>query len=47
MIQEIQNLRGQLQRVILVSHQEELADALLDAYRFEIRDGTTRVSPPA
>jgi DNA repair exonuclease SbcCD ATPase subunit len=44
MIQELQNVRGQLQRVLLVSHQEEFADAFADRYRIELRDGTTQVS---
>ena len=44
MIQELQNLRGHLQCVLLVSHQEEFADAFADGYRFELVDGTTRVT---
>jgi exonuclease SbcC len=44
MIQELQNLRGHLQCVLLVSHQEEFADAFSDGYRFELIDGTTRVT---
>jgi DNA repair exonuclease SbcCD ATPase subunit len=44
MIQELQNLRGQLQCILLVSHQEEFADAFPDGYRFELRNGATRVS---
>ncbi len=44
MIQELHNLRGHLQCVLLVSHQEEFADAFSDGYRFELIDGTTRVT---
>ncbi|HSQ54568.1 MAG TPA: SMC family ATPase, partial [Gemmata sp.] len=44
MIQEMQNLRGQLQCILLVSHQEEFAEAFPDGYRFELRDGTTKVT---
>jgi DNA repair exonuclease SbcCD ATPase subunit len=44
MIQEMQNLRGQLRCILLVSHQEEFADAFTEGYRFEIQDGTTRVT---
>ena len=44
MIQELQNLRGFLKRILLVSHQEEFADAFSDGYRFELIDGSTRVT---
>jgi DNA repair exonuclease SbcCD ATPase subunit len=44
MIQELQNLRSQLRRILLVSHQEEFADAFAQGYRFELADGTTRVT---
>ena len=44
MIQELQNLRGHLHCILLVSHQEEFADAFADGYRFELQDGATRVS---
>jgi DNA repair exonuclease SbcCD ATPase subunit len=44
MIQELQNLRGHLQCILLVSHQEEFADSFADGYRFELADGATRVS---
>jgi exonuclease SbcC len=43
MIQELQNLRGHLNCILLVSHQEEFADAFPDGYRFELQDGATRV----
>jgi DNA repair exonuclease SbcCD ATPase subunit len=43
MIQELQNLRGHLNCILLVSHQEEFADAFPDGYRFELQDGTTKV----
>jgi DNA repair exonuclease SbcCD ATPase subunit len=44
MIQELQNLRGHLKCILLVSHQEEFADAFADGYRFELADGMTRVT---
>lgn len=44
MIQELQNLRGQLHCILLVSHQEEFADAFPDGYRFELQEGATKVS---
>jgi DNA repair exonuclease SbcCD ATPase subunit len=44
MIQELQNLRGHLKCILLVSHQEEFADAFADGYRFELVDGATRVT---
>jgi exonuclease SbcC len=44
MIQELQNLRGHLQCILLVSHQEEFADAFPDGYRFELCDGATKVT---
>jgi DNA repair exonuclease SbcCD ATPase subunit len=43
MIQELQNLRGQLHCILLVSHQEEFADAFNDGYHFELNEGSTRV----
>ena len=44
MIQELQNLRGQLKCILLVSHQEEFAEAFAEGYLFELKDGATRVS---
>jgi exonuclease SbcC len=44
MIQELQNLRGHLQCILLVSHQEEFAEAFADGYRFELADGATKVT---
>ena len=44
MIQELQNLRGHLHCILLVSHQEEFADAFADGYRFELQNGATKVS---
>jgi exonuclease SbcC len=44
MIQELQNLRGHLHCILLVSHQEEFADAFADGYRFELNDGSTKVT---
>src|SRR5207253_10712154 len=43
MIQELQNLRGQLHCILLVSHQEEFADAFNDGYHFELNAGSTKV----
>ncbi|HEX3152780.1 MAG TPA: SMC family ATPase [Gemmataceae bacterium] len=43
MIQELQNLKGHLKCILLVSHQEEFADAFADGYRFELEGGATRV----
>ncbi len=43
MVQELQNLRGQLRCILLVSHQEEFADAFSDGYLFELENGATRV----
>ncbi len=44
MIQEFQNLREHLRCILLVSHQEEFADAFPDGYRFELHDGATQVA---
>jgi DNA repair exonuclease SbcCD ATPase subunit len=44
MVQELQNLRGQLHCILLVSHQEEFADAFNDGYHFELNNGSTRVT---
>ena len=44
MIQELQNLRGQLKCILLVSHQEEFADAFADGYRFELTNGSTKIT---
>ncbi len=44
MIQELQNLRGHLHCILLVSHQEEFAEAFPDGYRFELQNGATRVT---
>jgi DNA repair exonuclease SbcCD ATPase subunit len=41
MIQELHNLKGHLRCILLVSHQEEMAEAFPDGYRFELREGTT------
>lgn len=43
MIQELQNLKGFLKCVLLVSHQEEFAEAFPDGYRFTVTDRTTGV----
>jgi DNA repair exonuclease SbcCD ATPase subunit len=44
MIQEMQNLRNQLRCILLVSHQEEFADAFAEGYRFTLNNGTTAVT---
>ncbi|HZU37023.1 MAG TPA: hypothetical protein VFA18_13975, partial [Gemmataceae bacterium] len=44
MIQELQNLRGHLRCILLVSHQEDFASAFADGYRFELAEGSTRVT---
>jgi DNA repair exonuclease SbcCD ATPase subunit len=41
MIQELQNLRSQMRCILLVSHQEEFAEAFADGYHFELQNGTT------
>jgi exonuclease SbcC len=43
MIQELQNLRGQMRCILLVSHQEEFAEAFADGYHFQLESGATRV----
>jgi DNA repair exonuclease SbcCD ATPase subunit len=43
MIQELQNLRGQMRCILLVSHQEEFAEAFPDGYIFHLEGGATRV----
>jgi exonuclease SbcC len=43
MIQELQNLRGQMRCILLVSHQEEFAEAFPDGYFFQLEGGATRV----
>lgn len=43
MIQELQNLRSQMRCILLVSHQEDFAEAFSDGYRFELEAGATRV----
>ena len=44
MIQELQNLRGHLHCILLVSHQEEFFEAFPDGYRFELHEGATKVT---
>jgi len=44
MIQELQNLRACLRCILLVSHQEEFADAFPNGYHFALVDGTTEVT---
>ncbi|MEJ7638611.1 MAG: hypothetical protein WKF75_11710 [Singulisphaera sp.] len=45
MIAQLGNLQGALARIILVTHQEEIADAFPDGYRFEVIDGATVAEP--
>ena len=35
---------GHLHCILLVSHQEEFAEAFNDGYRFELEDGSTRAT---
>jgi exonuclease SbcC len=44
MIHELQNLRGHMRCILLVSHQEEFAEAFANGYRFELTNGTTEVT---
>lgn len=43
MIQELQNLRSQMRCILLVSHQEDFAEAFSDGYHFELEAGATRI----
>src|SRR5262249_26096304 len=43
MIQELQNLRSQMRCILLVSHQEDFAEAFADGYQFRLENGATRV----
>jgi exonuclease SbcC len=45
MIEQLNELQEQLQRIILVSHQEEFASAFSNGYRVELQDGASRISP--
>lgn len=45
MIQELQNLCQHLDRILLVSHQDEFCSAFPDGYRCELVDGATRLTP--
>ncbi len=44
MIEELQKLSGSLRRVILVSHDDLLESDPHDSYRFELQNGSTRVT---
>ena len=44
MIQELQNLRGQMRCILLVSHQEDFAEAFPDGYHFRLDGGATKVT---
>src|SRR5262249_27458841 len=43
MIQELQNLRSQMRCILLVSHQEDFAEAFSDGYQFRLENGATRL----
>jgi exonuclease SbcC len=43
MIQELQNLRSQMRCILLVSHQEDFAEAFSDGYQFRLENGATKV----
>jgi exonuclease SbcC len=44
MIQELHSLKGELKRIILVSHQEEFVDAFDDGYTIELVDQASKVT---
>jgi len=44
MIDELHLLKDELKRIILVSHQEEIAEAFSNKYKVELIDGSSRVS---
>jgi DNA repair exonuclease SbcCD ATPase subunit len=44
MIEELKRLQGSLRCILLVSHQEEFAEAFPDGYHFEMEGGATKVS---
>ena len=44
MIDELHNLKGVLSRIILVSHQDEFADAFPNRYCIELRDGQSHAT---
>jgi DNA repair protein SbcC/Rad50 len=44
MIQELQNLRGQMRCILLVSHQEDFAESFADGYHFQLEAGATKVT---
>jgi DNA repair exonuclease SbcCD ATPase subunit len=45
MIQELHNLRQHLDRIILVTHQDDIAQAFPDGYTCEPNNGTTKLIP--
>ncbi len=45
MIQELQNLRNQMRCILLVSHQEEFAEAFPDGFTFSLEGGSARIRP--
>jgi DNA repair exonuclease SbcCD ATPase subunit len=44
MIDELHSLKNVLQRIILVSHQEEFSDAFPNRYAIELHEGASRVT---
>jgi hypothetical protein len=42
--EELQNLRSQMRCILLVSHQEDFAEAFSDGYQFKLEDGATKVT---
>jgi DNA repair exonuclease SbcCD ATPase subunit len=47
MVQELGALQQQLERIILVSHQDEFSSAFANGYRIQLHDGASRVQPLA
>jgi energy-coupling factor transporter ATP-binding protein EcfA2 len=45
MIQELNDLKEQLARIILVSHQEEFTGAFVNGYQVDIVDGASHIRP--
>jgi exonuclease SbcC len=44
MIEQMRKLCTYLRSILLVSHEEEFADAFADGYRLELADGSARVT---
>jgi hypothetical protein len=41
MIQELERLQGELRRIILIAHQDEIAEAFPNGYAVRLVDGST------